>query len=56
MHPRERVREQMLACEMRGQPLPIELETKARNLGILPIHTTPRSTKVCQKSTKKSRS
>lgn len=38
MHPRERIREQMLYHILRGERLPPELHRKAVHLGIQPIN------------------
>jgi len=41
MHPRERIREQMLYHILRGERLPQELHQKAVHLGIQPINYHP---------------
>lgn len=38
MHPRERVLEQARLCQLRGQPVPVDLLAKADALGISMTH------------------
>lgn len=38
MHPRERVLEQARLCQLRGQPVPVDLLAKADALGISMAH------------------